>query len=133
MNSSLFPLLLFLLACITGCTSLNILGLATYDGNSHWFVMRSVFEALLNAGHHVTIISPNSMSPRPNLRMIDTSTVLPPRKNAFSYDFLLKEYYEPWRTLHALPNLSLAQCNKTHSLPEVQQIINGRYVIYKYS
>ena len=125
MNSSPFPFLLLLSACIAGCTSLNILGLATYDGNSHWFVMRSVFEALLNAGHNVTIISPNTIAPRPNLRMIDLSVVLPPRKNSFTYDFLIKEYYEPWRTLHALPNLSLAQCRKTHSLPEVQQLLKG--------
>lgn len=126
MNSSPFPLLLLLSTCIAGCTSLNILGLATYDGNSHWFVMKSVFEALLNAGHNVTIISPNALEPRPNLKMIDLSRVLPPRKNAFSYDFLLKEYYEPWRTLHALPNLSLGQCRKTHSLPEVQELLKGK-------
>ncbi|XP_065222654.1 UDP-glucosyltransferase 2-like [Planococcus citri] len=106
------------------CQSANILGIATYDGNSHWLVMQAVFNALANAGHQVTVITPNSKSTA-NVSLIDISKSLPPRRNAFTFDFIRPEYERPYLTLNVLPSLSLGQCDKAHRLPEVRRLLNG--------
>lgn len=107
------------------CNSANILGIATYDGNSHWLVMQAIFKALADAGHQVTVITPHSKSTA-NVSLIDISKSLPLRRNAFSFDFIRPEYERPYLTLSVLPRLSLGQCDKAHSLPEVRRLLKGK-------
>lgn len=101
----------------------NILGIALYDGNSHWLVMKSVFKALEDAGHNITVITPYPRVDDTNFTVIDVSKILPPRTNSFDYNLLLKEYHNPLRTFHALPNLSLGQCDKAHGSREIKEIL----------
>lgn len=105
----------------------NILGIALYDGNSHWLVMKSVFKSLEDAGHNITVITPYKTVDDTNFTVIDVSKILPPRTNSFDYDLLLKEYYNPLRSFHTLPNLSLGQCDKAHASKEIKEILKCKY------
>lgn len=106
------------------CHSANILGIATYDGNSHWLVMQAIFKALADAGHQVTVITPHS-KPTANVSLIDISKSLPLRRNAFNFDIIRPEYENPYLCLNVLPRLSLDQCDKAHSLPEIRRLLTG--------
>lgn len=117
-------LLLWLL--IASCDSANILGIATYDGNSHWLVMQSIFKSLAEAGHHVTVVTPYSKTTA-NVTLIDVSKYLPLRTNSFSFTDIRREYDHPFLTLNVLPGLSLGQCDKAHALPQVRQLLNGKF------
>ncbi len=120
--------ILFLIFVYFGtCDTANILGLATYDGNSHWLVMKSVFQALQEAGHHVTVVTPYCDSPGTNFSFVDVSKVIPPKKNSFTYDFLIQDYKNPLRVLHIIPNLSLGQCDKAHASREVRDLVKGKH------
>lgn len=122
--ASIISQLLILAVPIHGA---NILGIALYDGNSHWLVMKSVLKSLEDAGHNITVITPYSTAKDTNFTIIDVSRILPLRTNAFDYDLLLKEYHNPLRSFHTLPNLSLGQCDKAHASREVQEILKCEY------
>jgi len=70
--------LLFVLATINTINAAEILTVSTFASVSHWNVMSSVIEVLLNRGHKMTVISAfTRKTPHENYTEIDLSLLVP--------------------------------------------------------
>lgn len=70
--------LLFGLAFTNTINASEILAITPIGGASHWNVMSSVLEVLIERGHKVTVVSPFSRkTPHENYTHIDTSKLVP--------------------------------------------------------
>jgi len=69
---------LLLLATTDTINAANILAITPIAAASHWNVMSSVLEVLLNRGHTITVVSPfPRKTPHENYTQIDVSKLVP--------------------------------------------------------
>lgn len=81
------------LAVASATNAAEILAITPIGGTSHWNVMSSVLEVLLNRGHKVTVVSPFPRKiPHENYTEIDVSKLVP-IAIASPWDTVSKQYY----------------------------------------
>lgn len=70
--------ILLVLATTDTIGAAKILAITPIGGTSHWNVMSSVLEVLLNRGHSITVVSPFPRKiPHENYTQIDLSKLVP--------------------------------------------------------
>lgn len=76
MNNSLW--LIFYLITMNTANGAEILAITPIGAASHWNVMSSVLEVLINRGHKITVVSPfPRKTPHENYTEIDVSKLVP--------------------------------------------------------
>uniref|UniRef100_A0A2H8TVL7 UDP-glucuronosyltransferase 2B7 n=1 Tax=Melanaphis sacchari TaxID=742174 RepID=A0A2H8TVL7_9HEMI len=106
----------------------KILAFTPIAGASHWNVMSSVLEVLLNRGHSITVVTPFLRKiPHENYTEIDISKLVPLAIGS-SWKTVIEVYKPPSECLKFLNDVHLKTCNSIFDHPNLQRALHvGHY------
>jgi len=103
----------------------NILAVETVPGKSHWYVMRSVLQALTDRGHTVTVFTPFvDGANRDGYIEVDLSEKMVPIVGV-DVTYLMDNFGKKRSMLSFAANLTRADCDKIYEHRLMVDIMNG--------
>ncbi|XP_026808298.1 UDP-glucuronosyltransferase 1-7-like isoform X1 [Rhopalosiphum maidis] len=120
--------ILFGLATTNTINAAKILAITPIAGASHWNVMSSILEVLLNRGHSITVVTPFLRKiPHENYTEIDMSKLIP-FAIASPWETVVGVYKPPVKCLQFLNDVQLNTCRTAFDHPDLQRVLHtGHY------
>ncbi|XP_060867150.1 UDP-glucosyltransferase 2-like [Metopolophium dirhodum] len=120
-------ILLLALATTDTISAAKILAITPIAAASHWNVMSSVLEVLLNRGHTITVVSPFPRKiPHENYTQIDVSKLVP-FAIASPWETVVGVYKPPTRCLKFLNDVQQHMCRTAFDHPDLQLALHTQH------
>ncbi|XP_031635700.1 UDP-glucuronosyltransferase 1-3-like [Contarinia nasturtii] len=118
--------LMFVLA-ISTTSSLNILGLFPYPGESHFKFFHPIMRGLADAGHKVTVVShfPDKNAPENYNDLLLTKTTLD-RNSLTLKEFKNESWFKNYQNFFLLNKMGIKTCEIAFNSTSVQKILNTK-------